>query len=94
METSSIVPEQQDEEKVDELLRETELPAEIAIVLKEFKEDHSGTPSLYLSFQLKPDVALDSKTVTRISSFITDFQLKLLANGLSRIPYAYLDEAA
>jgi len=94
METPSIVPEQQDEEKVDELLRETELPAEIAIVLKEFKEDHSGTPSLYLSFQLKPDVALDSKTVTRISSFITDFQLKLLANGLSRIPYAYLDEAA
>ncbi len=93
METSSIVPAQQDEEKVDELLRETTLPPEIAFVLKEFKEDHTGVPAVYLSFQLKPHIVLDRQALTRVSRFMTAFARTLLDHGLSRFPYVSLNEA-
>lgn len=93
MEIANIVPAQQDAEKVDELLRKTELPPEIAVVLKEFKDDHSGIPAVYLSFQLKPHIVLDKQTLMRISRFKTGVERELLDDGLSRIPYAYLNEA-
>ena len=94
MEAMTPFSQQEDQTRATEILNETPLPPEIFDVAMDFRNDSSGQPSLYLSFQVKPDVTLDRESIARISRFMSGVLDRLLRSGISRFPYASLDEAA
>ena len=49
---------------------------------------------MWISFQMKQDVTLDRDQIKVITRFIADAQARLIERGISRFPYAFLDEAA
>ncbi len=85
---------QEDQTRAKENLGQSPLPPEIYDVVMEFKDDSSGQPSIYLSFKLKPGAAVDQPSIARISRYMSGVLDQLLRSGISRFPYASLDEAA
>jgi hypothetical protein len=88
------LPEQEDQSKVKAVLEKNPLPPEIGQVEIQFKNDHDGTPAMYLSFELRVGALLGKEQIPRLSRYMSDVLDQLLRSGLSRFPYASLDEAA
>jgi hypothetical protein len=94
MESISLISQEEDQSRTTQILNESPLPPEIFDVAMDFKNDSSGEPSIYLSFQVKPGVVLDKESIARISRYMSGVLDRLLRSGISRFPYASLDEAA
>lgn len=86
--------EEQERERVRQVLDGFPLPPEIADVTIEMGNDSTGDPALWLHFNLKTEIQIKGEQITRLSRFIGEVQSSLLQSGISRFPYAYLDEAA
>lgn len=94
MDAITITSLQEDQTRAKEILSKFPLPPEVCDVVMEFKDDSSGQPSLYLSFQVKPGAVLDKPSIARISRYMSGILDQLLRSGISRFPNASLDEAA
>ena len=49
---------------------------------------------MYLSFEVKEGVTLGNEQIARLSRYMTEIVDKLIRSGVSRFPYASLDQAA
>lgn len=94
MEISDLSSEQEDQIRTEAILKATPLPPEIESMSIELKNDHTGVPSMYLSFEVRGDVDLGAEKIDQLSRYMTGIVDKLLRSGISRFPYASLDQAA
>lgn len=60
----------------------------------ELGEDHSGDPSMWLVFHLRPDLDADDNWIASFSEYSTKLGLVLLRSGITRFPYTRLEPAA
>ncbi len=93
--TSEQLPSTKDDEVgAKEILDQQPLPPEIAAVTIEMKEDYSGVPALYLSFQVQRQLKLEDDQILRLSRYMLAVQDRMLRSGISRFPYASLGRSA
>lgn len=67
--------------------------AGVESVRVELGEDHSGDPSIWLVFRLRPGLEGDEAWVKAFTDYSTRLTLNLLSSGLSRFPYTRLESA-
>jgi hypothetical protein len=94
MESTADLLQQTDEMKARAILNEIQLPPELAAISLERKNDSSGDPAIYISFQVKDEAVLDRETTMRLSRFMSSVAVEILKSGISLFPYVSLDQAA
>ena len=83
-----------EKEKAEQFIAETPLMDGIENVRVELGEDHTGDPAMWLVFRLRPDLNFDQEMARRFNEYAAVIQTKILHSGLTRFPYARLEQAA
>ena len=83
-----------DRDKVKEILARFELPNEVERVETTFRDDHTGDPSVYLTFHVKDDVKISQEDIKRLSQFLGTVAGAMLNEGIGGFPYTRLEQAA
>ncbi len=60
----------------------------------ELGNDNTGDPAMWLIFHLQRDLAVDVEWILRFNEYAAGIQTKILHSGLTRFPYARLEQAA
>jgi hypothetical protein len=66
----------------------------IETISVELGEDHTGDPSMWLVFRIRPDQNVDEPWIRAFSDYSTKLGLKLIHSGITRFPYTRLEPAA
>jgi hypothetical protein len=91
------IAEQQDEHEkatAEELIATTQPFPGVESVRVELGEDHTGDPSMWLIFRIRPGSEVDETWIRAFSEYSTKLGLKLIHSGLTRFPYTRLEPAA
>ncbi|HZL27710.1 MAG TPA: hypothetical protein VFC39_14385 [Acidobacteriaceae bacterium] len=80
-----------DQDKVKEILARFALPDEIERVETTFKEDHTGDPSVYLTFHVREGAKIGREDITRLSKFLSTIASAMLNEGIGGFPYTRLE---
>jgi hypothetical protein len=92
----TIAEEQGEYEKTtaEGLIATTQPFTGVESVRVELGVDHTGDPSMWLVFRLRPGLNVDAPWVRAFSEYSTKLSLKLIHSGLTRFPYTRLESAA
>ncbi len=85
---------QLEKQKAEELIASAPAFAGVESVRVELGEDHSGEPSLWLVFKLRPELQADDSWFRAYIEYSNRLSLKLIHSGLTRFPYTRLESAA
>ena len=92
----TLTEEQGEREKTsaEELIAATDPFPGVESVRVELGEDHTGDPSMWLIFRIRPGSQVDESWIQAFSEYSTKLSLKLIHSGLTRFPYTRLEPAA
>ncbi len=84
----------QEREIVERVLASLELPMQVKAPIVEFREDHSGDESVYITFPVRVNksMPLTPKRMKLISAFLRQVDELLVEAHLQRFPYTALSE--
>ena len=80
--------------KAEEFIAETPKLDGIESIRVNLDEDWSGDPAMYLIFSVRRDFNADREWIKRFVDYAGIIQTKILHGGLTRFPYARLEDAA
>jgi len=83
-----------DRDKVNEILARFALPEEVERVDITFRDDHTGDPSVFLTFHVKDDAKISPEDLKRLSEFLGTIRSAMLDDGVGGFPYTRLEQAA
>ncbi len=83
-----------DVQEAERLVASVPLLPELDSVNVELYTDHTGEPSLQLTFHIRPGVDADKAFIKRFIDFAAVIQTKILHSEIGRFPYTRLLEAA
>jgi hypothetical protein len=80
--------------KAEELVASVPPMPEVESVDVRLYDDYSGEAALYLTFHIKSGALYDDAFFLRFNQYKHHVRTKILNSGISRFPYARLQEAA
>jgi hypothetical protein len=83
-----------DRDKVREILARFVLPDEVERVETTYRDDHTGDPSVFLTFYVKHDVKISREDIKRLSEFLMTITGALVNADIGGFPYTRLEQAA
>jgi hypothetical protein len=83
-----------DRQKVQKVLAQFTMPAEIERVETEYGPDSTGDPSVRLTFHVRNDAHIGQTELDRLTRFLSELTSALLQADIAGFPYTRLEQAS